>query len=90
MRLNHVKIALIRNIRMSLMWWLGNIYKTYMSSNLYRFIEKLVESMVGLHSTIQPLKVFHMGGDEVAEKAWEDSTKCKELLPGSSHRYRIR
>lgn len=33
-----------------------------------------------MHKDIQPLNVFHLGGDEVAYEAWDDSLACLALV----------
>lgn len=48
-------------------------------SSTYTFIEALVIAMKAMHSGIQPLKVFHFGGDEVPNGAWMGSPLCKDL-----------
>ena len=45
----------------------------------YNFIEKVVSSVQNLHSGIQPLAIFHFGGDEVPVGAWTASPTCKRL-----------
>jgi len=45
----------------------------------YTFVEHLVEAIVGIHKDIQPLTIYHFGGDEVAHGAWTKSTACKDL-----------
>lgn len=45
----------------------------------YTFVEHLVEAVVGIHKDIQPLTVYHFGGDEVAHGAWTNSSACKDL-----------
>ncbi|CAL1546612.1 unnamed protein product [Lymnaea stagnalis] len=46
----------------------------------YRFIEEVYQQVKEMHRTIQPLKVFHFGGDEVAKGAWVNSSACAQLL----------
>nr|KAG5707256.1 hypothetical protein BaRGS_000030 [Batillaria attramentaria] len=45
----------------------------------YRFITKVVSEIRKLHETIQPLREFHYGGDEVGRGAWVNSTNCQQL-----------
>lgn len=45
----------------------------------YNFIEHLVINVQRIHAAVQPLKVFHFGGDEVAHGAWTKSPKCEAL-----------
>ena len=44
----------------------------------YKFVEHIVLYIKDLHATIQPLKVYHFGGDEVPDGAWMNSTACKD------------
>ena len=45
----------------------------------YNFVERVVASIQNLHSVIQPLTIFHFGGDEVPLGAWTGSPACKGL-----------
>ena len=45
----------------------------------YNFIETVVISVKILHGGIQPLTIFHFGGDEVPPGAWTGSPSCKQL-----------
>lgn len=45
----------------------------------YRFIEKVLRELTNLHRDIQPLTVFHFGGDEVPEGAWRKSPACEKI-----------
>ncbi|KAJ7372795.1 hypothetical protein OS493_016714 [Desmophyllum pertusum] len=45
----------------------------------YNFIDKVVRGVQHLHSGIQPLTIFHFGGDEVPLGAWTGSPACKRL-----------
>ena len=38
---------------------------------------QLVHEVAAMHADIQPLKIFHFGGDEVPEGAWEKSPACE-------------
>lgn len=44
------------------------------------FVAKIIQSLIDLHQPIQPLKIFHVGGDEVPEGAWDASTICVDYL----------
>lgn len=44
----------------------------------YRFVELIVSHIKAVHSDIQELKVFHFGGDEVADGAWMESPACRD------------
>ncbi|XP_059156889.1 uncharacterized protein LOC131941590 isoform X2 [Physella acuta] len=46
----------------------------------YNFINEVFMQVKKLHIDIQPLKVFHFGGDEVAKGAWLNSSACASLL----------
>ena len=48
-------------------------------NSTYAFIRHLVNQVKDIHSSIQPLKTFHFGGDEVPTGAWLNSTACKDL-----------
>jgi hexosaminidase len=48
-------------------------------NSTYNFIEHVLSALVKLHKDISPLKLFHMGGDEVARGAWINSTACQKL-----------
>ena len=45
----------------------------------YRFIERVLRELTHLHHDIQPLTVFHFGGDEVPEGAWRKSPACEKI-----------
>lgn len=49
-------------------------------NSTYKFIEHVLSALVKLHQGISPLKLFHMGGDEVAAGAWVNSTACQNLI----------
>lgn len=47
----------------------------------YRFVEKVLTEIIAMHAEAgQPLTVFHVGGDEVAKGAWEDSPLCQDFM----------
>jgi len=47
----------------------------------YRFYEKVVDAFTGMYEEAGlKLKIFHAGGDEVAEGAWTQSPEALELL----------
>lgn len=46
----------------------------------YRFVEKVVVEMKKMHEVVSPLKMFHIGGDEVPYEAWLESPACKKLV----------
>ena len=45
----------------------------------YEFVEHIANEVRQIHLEIQPLRVFHFGGDEVAHGAWTKSPACKSL-----------
>lgn len=47
----------------------------------YRFVEKVLTELARMHQEAgQPLKVFHVGGDEVAKGAWIGSPLCQQFM----------
>ncbi|XP_067654006.1 uncharacterized protein [Haliotis asinina] len=46
----------------------------------YKFMDHVLREIVALHHDIQPLTVYHYGGDEVGTGVWVNSTACKTLL----------
>ncbi len=53
----------------------------------YAFVDKVVYELQQLYRQAgQTLRIFHMGGDEVAEGAWQGSAACQQLFaePGNS------
>jgi len=50
----------------------------------YKFVELIVSHIKDIHSTIQPLKIYHFGGDEVADGAWMKSPACRGRAPSTS------
>jgi hexosaminidase len=47
----------------------------------YGFIETVVDELVGIYREAgAPLRLVHIGGDEVPEGAWERSPTCRALL----------
>ena len=63
----------------SLQWWTDNVMNPCIEST-YRFVVKIVDTLIELHKGIQPLKTFHFGGDEAPTGAWINSTQCKKFL----------
>ncbi len=44
----------------------------------YTFIEKIIDEIVAMYTEADaPLDIFHVGGDEVAKKAWTGSPICQ-------------
>ncbi|KAK3580160.1 hypothetical protein CHS0354_030275 [Potamilus streckersoni] len=48
--------------------------------NVYRFIDKVVEEIKNMHKDINPLRTFHIGGDEVPHESWRGSLACQKLV----------
>ena len=63
----------------TLQWWYDNVMNPCIEST-YRFVAKVVDTLIALHEGIQPLKTFHFGGDEAPKGAWENSTRCKKFM----------
>ncbi|XP_052788332.1 uncharacterized protein LOC128223112 [Mya arenaria] len=55
--------------------WSKNAMNPCMNST-YRFVELVVDGLIELHRPVQPLRIFHMGGDEVTLGAWDESKEC--------------
>lgn len=52
----------------------------------YAFVDKVVYELQQMYRQAdQTLRIFHMGGDEVAAGAWQESAACKQLFnqPGN-------
>jgi len=45
----------------------------------YTFIDHVITQLKQMHDGIQPLSVYHVGGDEVARGAWSQSPACQHL-----------
>ena len=48
-------------------------------NSTFKFINNVISALVVIHKGIQPLTLFHFGGDEVSNGAWTDSPVCKEF-----------
>ena len=48
-------------------------------SSSYKFLDYLLSILVRLHGSVQPLTLFHFGGDEVPIGVWIDSPACKKV-----------
>ncbi|GFO14416.1 beta-hexosaminidase [Plakobranchus ocellatus] len=46
----------------------------------YAFVDKVIKELKEMHQEIQPLRVFHLGGDEVPYEAWDESPACLALV----------
>ncbi|CAG5120201.1 unnamed protein product, partial [Candidula unifasciata] len=67
----------------------GHVYSVQMLSetamnpglqSTFTFIDKVITELKELHQDIQPLRIFHLGGDEVPFEAWDDSPACLALV----------
>jgi len=59
----------------------------------YTFANKVIDEIANMHEEAgQPLTVFHVGGDEVADGAFEGSPLCKQKMAelGFSHTYELK
>lgn len=41
---------------------------------------QVIRELQEMHRDIQPLRVFHLGGDEVPTEAWDHSAACQALV----------
>lgn len=48
-------------------------------NSTYTLMENILATLVNLHHDIQPLTVYHFGGDEVPRGAWKKSPVCEQL-----------
>ena len=48
-------------------------------NSTYTFVKNVVSELMRIHSGIQPLRVIHVGGDEVSKFAWSKSPVCAQL-----------
>lgn len=67
---------------LSVQWFNDNAINPCMESS-YRFINHLIKQFKQLHQDIEPLSIYHFGGDEVAHGAWIRSSACKRLMNSS-------
>lgn len=49
-------------------------------ASTYTFIQHVIKSIKKMHEDVQPLRMFHYGGDEVPSGAWAKSPACRELI----------
>ncbi|XP_061190881.1 beta-hexosaminidase-like [Saccostrea echinata] len=63
---------------LTVQWFTDNAINICMEST-ETFIRYLIDSIINLHKDIQPLEIYHFGGDEVAG-AWIESPECREFL----------
>lgn len=47
-------------------------------------MEHVIKQVKKLHEGIQPLEMFHIGGDEVPEGVWDSSNMCKKAFSNST------
>lgn len=48
-------------------------------ASTYKFLDHLLSVLARLHEDIQPLTLFHFGGDEVPLGVWVDSPACQNM-----------
>ena len=48
-------------------------------NSTYSLMEYILATLMNLHHDIQPLTVYHFGGDEVPQGAWKKSPACEQL-----------
>ena len=53
-------------------------------NSTYAFIDHVISALVSMHSDIQPLTLYHFGGDEVAWGVWKGSPACDRLANAST------
>ena len=49
----------------------------------YRFLDHVISALVSMHKDIQPLTLYHFGGDEVAWGVWKQSPACDRFVNAS-------
>ncbi|WAR26469.1 HEX-like protein, partial [Mya arenaria] len=59
--------------------WRDDVMNPCMEST-YAFIGKVMDGIKALHEGVQPLLIYHFGGDEVPHGVWSNSNKCGELF----------
>ena len=53
-------------------------------NSTYAFLDHVISALVRMHSDIQPLTLYHFGGDEVAWGVWKGSPACGRLANAST------
>lgn len=66
----------------SVQQWTDNAINPCINST-YAFVRKIMSAVKDIHKDIQPLTIYHFGGDEVARGVWTNSSFCKEFLANS-------
>lgn len=56
-------------------------------NSTYTLLEYILATLVDLHHDIQPLTVYHFGGDEVPGGAWKKSPACEQLAHSLNFSY---
>ncbi|XP_067667144.1 chitobiase-like [Haliotis asinina] len=46
----------------------------------YTFVDKIVKELKAMHEGVSPLRMFHLGGDEVPYEAWLESPACQARI----------
>ncbi|XP_052256329.1 beta-hexosaminidase-like [Dreissena polymorpha] len=74
-----LKDTLDSSFYLSVQNWMDDAINPCIEST-FRFIGKVMDSVKALHADIQPLEIYHFGGDEVAHGAWAASDACSRFL----------
>jgi len=74
----HFKIPILGTRCRSVQKFTDNAVNPCVDST-YIFIDHVISHLKQMHSGIQPLSVYHVGGDEVAKGAWALSPACQHL-----------
>ncbi|XP_045167590.2 N,N'-diacetylchitobiase-like [Mercenaria mercenaria] len=67
----------------SVQGWLGSSINPCLNAT-YSFVETILTDLQSIYKGIQKLERVHLGGDEVPDGVWENSTICQSLLHDSS------
>ena len=67
------------SVYLSQQQWFDNAVNPCVDS-VYTFIGKVMDEVIALHKDIQPLNMYHFGGDEVPHTAWEKSPMCEKFI----------
>lgn len=65
------------NVR-STQHWQGNVMNPCLNTT-YSFVSKVLDELIKMHRGIMDLKIFHMGGDEVADGSLDGSPACQNM-----------
>ncbi|XP_069102366.1 uncharacterized protein [Argopecten irradians] len=68
---------------LSVQWYTDNAMNPCLNST-FRFTNHVITEVIKMHQDIQPLQMFHFGGDEVAKGAWLNSSACQSLMASNN------